>query len=542
VAGHRRPVAGIVGFLALAVAAPPASRAATYVPVPDGALVDQAALVVVGRVVGRRPAAGEPPATAYEVAVERTVKGAAADRVLVRVLGGTRPDGRALWIAGAPAFGTGERVLLFLEPRGDAGYRILHLALGAFRVVVTGGRAVAVRDLTGLREVRRTPGGLAAGPAGPDRPRDLERFARWAADRAAGRHRPPDYVVEPSGAALRRLTGAFTLFTFVDVFLRWFTFDASGAVPFHAHVAGQDGLAGGGFAEFQAALAAWNGDPGSLVNYTYGGTTTAAAGFLAADGVNTILFNDPNNELGSFSCGGGILAIAGPWFDPGATGLFNGLAFHPVLEADVITNDGLACFFAASPDAAAVAEELFGHELGHTLGIGHSCDENGGTEPPSCASNPTLNQALMRWHIHDDGRGASLNTDDQLAVRALYGPTTLAFFTLTPCRLLDTRAAADLTGGLPLVSGHFLVVPASGKCGIPASARALSLNVTAAGPTAPGHLTLFAPRVPSRPPARSTSAPGRRAPTTRSSWSRPRPAAPAASGPRRLWSAAARCT
>jgi hypothetical protein len=61
------------------------------------------------------------------------------------------------------------------------------------------------------------------------------------------------------------------------------------------------------------------------------------------------------------------------------------------------------------------------------------------------------------------------------------------FFTATPCRLVDTRL-----GDAPaLAAGATRVFTLAGRCGIPSTARALSLNVTVTAPSGPGHLTLF---------------------------------------------------
>jgi hypothetical protein len=61
------------------------------------------------------------------------------------------------------------------------------------------------------------------------------------------------------------------------------------------------------------------------------------------------------------------------------------------------------------------------------------------------------------------------------------------FYTLTPCRLLDTR----LPGGSPLTSLQTRTFIASGACGIPASATAIAANVTVVSPSGPGYLTLY---------------------------------------------------
>ncbi len=71
------------------------------------------------------------------------------------------------------------------------------------------------------------------------------------------------------------------------------------------------------------------------------------------------------------------------------------------------------------------------------------------------------------------------------------------FYTVTPCRLLDTRL------GAPLQSGVTSVLSVSGACGIPAGARALAVNVTAITPTVEGHLVLFPGNYPVPPTSTS---------------------------------------
>ena len=64
------------------------------------------------------------------------------------------------------------------------------------------------------------------------------------------------------------------------------------------------------------------------------------------------------------------------------------------------------------------------------------------------------------------------------------------FFTVTPCRFFDTRYAS--TGGPnPLAGGSTRSVPVVGRCAVPATAMAVSLNVTVTQPGAPGFLTLY---------------------------------------------------
>jgi len=82
-----------------------------------------------------------------------------------------------------------------------------------------------------------------------------------------------------------------------------------------------------------------------------------------------------------------------------------------------------------------------------------------------------------------------------LAVGALgsgAAPPATSFFTLTPCRVVDTRNAAGEFGGPALTAQAERTFKLAGRCAIPASAAALSLNLTATGATSAGNLVLFA--------------------------------------------------
>ena len=66
-----------------------------------------------------------------------------------------------------------------------------------------------------------------------------------------------------------------------------------------------------------------------------------------------------------------------------------------------------------------------------------------------------------------------------------------SFFSLPPCRLIDTRRPEEPIGGPALQATAIRAFPASGFCDIPPTARAISVNVTVVQPAVPGHLTLF---------------------------------------------------
>lgn len=72
-----------------------------------------------------------------------------------------------------------------------------------------------------------------------------------------------------------------------------------------------------------------------------------------------------------------------------------------------------------------------------------------------------------------------------------YEVTPLAFFTLTPCRIVDTRQAPGTYGGPPLASGAPRTFTIQGQCGVPTSAQAVSANLTVVQGTVAGFLEVF---------------------------------------------------
>ena len=65
------------------------------------------------------------------------------------------------------------------------------------------------------------------------------------------------------------------------------------------------------------------------------------------------------------------------------------------------------------------------------------------------------------------------------------------FFTLSPCRVADTRDAPGIWGAPALAANAIRTFPIAGRCGIAITARSVAANVTVVNPTAAGHLTLF---------------------------------------------------
>lgn len=85
------------------------------------------------------------------------------------------------------------------------------------------------------------------------------------------------------------------------------------------------------------------------------------------------------------------------------------------------------------------------------------------------------------------GLGADVGADE---TGPAISPTATRYHTVTPCRRVDTRSS--LGGPQPLAAGSLTRFPLVGApCAVPASARAVAINLTATAPTAAGNLRLF---------------------------------------------------
>ncbi len=67
------------------------------------------------------------------------------------------------------------------------------------------------------------------------------------------------------------------------------------------------------------------------------------------------------------------------------------------------------------------------------------------------------------------------------------------FFTVTPCRAVDTRDPNGPWGGPALIAGASRTFQLANRCGITATTRTVAVNITITEGTAPGHLTLYPP-------------------------------------------------
>jgi hypothetical protein len=71
-------------------------------------------------------------------------------------------------------------------------------------------------------------------------------------------------------------------------------------------------------------------------------------------------------------------------------------------------------------------------------------------------------------------------------------PPAMSFFALTPCRVLDTRHASGPDAAAPaLAAGAERPFTLSGRCAIPATAKSVSVNLTAVAAAVAGNLVVY---------------------------------------------------
>lgn len=100
--------------------------------------------------------------------------------------------------------------------------------------------------------------------------------------------------------------------------------------------------------------------------------------------------------------------------------------------------------------------------------------------PPPAAVGSYFLHLRYEYSSPDDGENASAVASRPFRV------TLPGFYTVTPCRALDTRLE-----GPPLYGMRVRAFAVGGKCGIPVDALAAAVNVTVVNPTEPGHLTIW---------------------------------------------------
>lgn len=386
------------------------ATATTAVLLSDEQLISSSRVIILGDVqsVKAQWDLNNTINTYVKIKVSQTLKGQLQnDTIVFKQLGGTVGEDSTV-IFGAPEYKAGQRVLLFLDTTQEGTLRVAHLFQGRYDVADdVNGQARIKRELDkgAVNILGATDGADITNDAPLNRfTRKIERVLRDNAAEVSGYaaqyeaipivEMPPEYIddaVSDSGP------GDFTTqYTFLGSY-RWFEPDTGAAVVYRVNPTGAP-IANGGNTEINLALAAWTNVQTSSLILQNGGSTTSQG--FQNDGVSALSYNDPLDQMSDPVGCSGTLAIGGVTRAGGGTRVIGGITFSHIFEGDVVFNRNFQCFLGVSANLAEVAT----HEIGHSIGFGHSPDQG----------------AIMYASAHGNGRGATLGADDIAAVSFLY--------------------------------------------------------------------------------------------------------------------------
>jgi hypothetical protein len=374
----------------------------------DEQLTASADVIVSGQVIRIQSMWNPEHTSIYSyitVSVEEHLAGGLnTSEISFRELGG-QVDGTRAWINGAPSFRTGEDVLLFLSRGKDGVLHTTGLFQGKFSLVwdkLRGSRR-ALRDFSHAGTMVL---GEKLGPVTEDRAYGDFRQRIRSLVTLLGKGTARGVVTQPS-ELVDRAAAAQTVSAYELYGVAWDSSDFPLGFKFSS--TSQLGAPAGGIPETEAGMAAWSSIPNSSVSIYNAGLAQPRHIYLC-DGRNTINFNDPFDEVpddGTLALGGGCADDSGR-----------------LTEADITFNDDFlsVSVFAETGCFQATAT----HELGHTLGLGHSTDPNALMYPyisPATCANPYP------------------RSDDIAGIQALYSTSTPTAPLVAP-----TNVSASATG------------------------------------------------------------------------------------------------
>jgi hypothetical protein len=137
--------------------------------------------------------------------------------------------------------------------------------------------------------------------------------------------------------------------------------------------------------------------------------------------------------------------------------------------------------------------QFFSNAQCDTNGFGEGQNLVGSATVPTNAAGHADFDVLLSSQVPPGYRvtATATDSDGNTSEFSACFPQASSFYTVTPCRVVDTRDPPGQYGGPALAAGSERSFRIAGLCGIPDGAQAVSFNVTVTQPTALGNLRLF---------------------------------------------------
>jgi hypothetical protein len=343
--------------------------------------------------------------TYVHLAADEVIFGAlSSGPITLREPGGRLRD-RSEWIYGSPEYRVGEQVLVFLAENADGTLRTTGMSMGKFSLETDAqGTPVALRRVgegAALWDLQRNRLVRDPGPEAYDLEALIDNVRAAHGARPKSKLRAQVLKAVPPELSQLSLREHRQSFTFLSKPSRWFEPDDGEPVSFFVDATGDSGIgAANSRAAISDAFSAWTNVPTSDLTLVDAGALAQPVTFGGCDGGNRITFNDAFNEVVDPVGCSGVLAIGG-FCASDEKRVVNGTEFRRIRVGKIAFNNGwTSCWGWNRCNLAEVAT----HEIGHTLGFGHSTDAH----------------ATMYASAHFDGRCATLRADDLSAINFSY--------------------------------------------------------------------------------------------------------------------------
>jgi hypothetical protein len=408
---------------------PGEAHASTVLYKTDAELVAISERVVHARVLRHRyerPGGSDGAIfTVTTLAVLEDFTGLPGDTVDVWELGGVIGD-ETMFVGGGVKYQVGSEVLVCLG-RGNFGLRSVAMGFSKFDVtpVAALNGSIDGRLTRNLRDTSVVGGAVQSSERSLSEFRSLVAAVRGVSSRrnSAAESLVPDESVSED-------------FTFLGSGLRWVEADSGTPVRYYKNLAQPSPLSSGNIdTEIQTALAAWTNPTTASITLQLAGTTTQTDPYapVSSSGTAVISFEDPSGEINNPT-----LAIGGGWASTGG-GVINGTTFNKFTRGFVIFQNAvdLPASFKDPLNFTRVLE----HEVGHTIGLGHSTLATSIMFASCCSASTPIAPAL--------------GPDDLDGLNFIYpaGAAPACTFSLSPSAATANATGATGTIGVNVLTG-----------------------------------------------------------------------------------------